>query len=473
MEEIIKKAQKLLQENKPLLADDMLRKALKNYNDDELGIYASQLYALRGTCTFYMSNMENAIRSYWFAAQTAKILKNQLEYYSNYLFCLHYTNKISSEEIAQYAGLYGKMAEIEDVYSDYTPVNNKIKVAYISNDFREHAVANFVIPFLRDYDKNLFEVHVFCLNKADRMTEKFKQFNVIWHDVNDKAPGEIAEEIHANGIHILVDLGGHSAGGMGLMVMAYRPSPVQICGIGWLSTTGCDFVDYYLTDEFLGNKFSGLFSEKLIKLKNCFLCYEPIKEFPKINWKLKDKITFGVFSNFDKITDEQLILWQEILLKVPDSKLILKDTTAIITRIEAMKQRAYALGIDNVEIRSASENYLEEYNEIDIAFDTYPYEGGTTLCEALYMGVPMICLRGDSHSRNISASILHYVGKEELLADDESDYVEKAVSLANNTDRIKNYRTNMRSDVKSYFLLRCNNYIREIEEIFQNLVIII
>ena len=266
MEEIIKKAQKLLQENKPLLADDMLRKALKNYNDDELGIYASQLYALRGTCTFYMSNMENAIRSYWFAAQTAKILKNQLEYYSNYLFCLHYTNKISSEEIAQYAGLYGKMAEIEDVYSDYTPVNNKIKVAYISNDFREHAVANFVIPFLRDYDKNLFEVHVFCLNKADRMTEKFKQFNVIWHDVNDKAPGEIAEEIHANGIHILVDLGGHSAGGMGLMVMAYRPSPVQICGIGWLSTTGCDFVDYYLTDEFLGNKFSGLFSAKVVEM---------------------------------------------------------------------------------------------------------------------------------------------------------------------------------------------------------------
>ena len=138
-----------------------------------------------------------------------------------------------------------------------------------------------------------------------------------------------------------------------------------------------------------------------------------------------------------------------------------------------MKQRAYALGIDNVEIRSASENYLEEYNEIDIAFDTYPYEGGTTLCEALYMGVPMICLRGDSHSRNIAASILHYVGKEELLADDESDYVEKAVSLANNTDRIKNYRTNMRKDVKSHFLLQCNNYIREIEEIFQNLVIII
>lgn len=471
MEEIIEKAQGLLQENKPLLADDLLRKALKNYNDDELGMYASQLYALRGVCAFRMSNMENAVRSYWFAAQTAKILKNQLEYYSNYLFCLHYTNKISPEEIAQYAGLYGKMAVIEDGYSCYEPVNNKIKVAYISNDFREHAVANFVIPFLRDYDKSVFEVHVFCLNKADRITEKFKNFNVIWHDVMDKAPGEIAEEIHDNSIHILVDLGGHSGGGMGLMVMAYRPSPVQICGIGWLSSTGCDFVDYYLTDEFLGNKFPEFFSEKLIKLKNCFLCYEPIKDFPEINWQLKDKITFGAFSNFDKITDEQLILWQEILLKVPNSRLILKDTTSIITRIEAMKQRVYSLGIENVEVRPASENYLEEYNEIDVAFDTYPYEGGTTLCEALYMGIPMICHKGDSHSRNIAASILHFIGKEELLADDESDYAEKAVLLAKNTDKLKKYHSRMRNDVKSCFLLQCNNYIKEIEEIFQNLII--
>lgn len=470
MEKVINEARKLLDINKPLQADNLLRQALKEYGNEYLGQYASQLYAMRGECAFQMSNMDNAVKSYWFAAQTEKILRRQLEYYSNYLFCLHYSNRFTPEEIYQYAEMGSRLFGAVEYYSDYQPVEGKIKIAYLSADLREHAMGNFLMPFFKEFNQEKFEVHVYCLNDHDMLTEKFAECPVIWHDCVNVVPGELAEKIHDDGINILVDLCGHTHGGIGLLVMAYRPAPIQITALGWLSTTGCDFVDYYLTDEECSRDFAHLFTEKLLCLNTSFLCFSPQSKYPELAWKRKEYITFGAFSNFDKITDEQLLLWQEILQKKSGAKLILKDTTTIPSRKLALEERINKFGIENVTVEMASDDYLTKYNSIDIALDTYPYAGGATLCEALYMGVPVICRRGNSHSRNIAASILYYAEHDELLADDEKDYVKKAVQLANNITMIEKYHLNLREDLKKSSLMNSNKYVKNLEKKYEKCI---
>ena len=163
-------------------------------------------------------------------------------------------------------------------------------------------------------------------------------------------------------------------------------------------------------------------------------CYAPLKIYPEVNHVEKNFITFGCFNNFNKVTDSILIAWREILNAVPNSKLILKSKifdTEECRNFISERLKNLGLNLDKIEMRVFSADYLEQYNEIDIALDTFPYNGGLTTCEALYMGVPVISRRGNYHGSKIGASILTAAGLPEFVAQDSDDYIKKAIELAN------------------------------------------
>lgn len=392
-------------------------------------------YAKEGMEAFQNTNMEKAAWCYFQAAQHDAILREQLTHLSNYFFCLHYMPELAPEQIAQQIGIYHQLFHHVTPFDEHQLRQKKIRIGYISADFRQHAMMNFIGPLLRNYTEDDFAVYVYCLNQPDEITAVFKSSNVVWRQSEGISPEELANQIHDDEIAILVDLCGHTHGGLTLMTLAYRPAPVQISGLGWLSTTGLPAVDFFLTDQYAGQNgaYSDLYSEKLLMLPVCQLCYSPVEKLPEIEERHKGDITFGSFSNFDKINDELLLVWQKILKLVPKSKLIIKDTTVMMSRRQALIKRLAALGFfvgDQVIIEMAEDDYLMGYNRIDIALDTFPYTGGATVCDALSMGVPVISLAGDCPSRRLGSSILHHAGLAECIAYNKDEYVEKCVALA-------------------------------------------
>ena len=321
--------------------------------------------------------------------------------YSNYLFNLNYLADISLDEISAEHLKYNDFFQNIKPYKHEFKPKGKIRVGYISPDLREHVVLNFSYAFFNNYDKSVFEVYCYAYGKEDDYSLDIKNKVDNWRNITEYSYVEIAELIYQDNIDILVDLAGHTKNNL-LPVLAYKPAPIQISGIGYFNTTGLKSVDYYLSDIYCENE--GLndkyFSEKMLILPETHWCYSPLKEFPDINKKNDEYVVFGSFNNFTKTSDEILLLWKEILQRVDKSKLVLKSN--IFSNdygVKKISNRLINLGFDleRVELRPESRNYLEEYNDINIALDTYPYVGGGTTCEALYMGTPVITLVGDRH----------------------------------------------------------------------------
>ena len=268
------------------------------------------------------------------------------------------------------------------------------------------------------------------------MTQRLKRFAACWRDVSELPPQEAARQIYDDKIDILVDFSGHTQDSC-LPVLASRPATVQVSGIGYMNTTGLREVDYFLSDvhcQPVEEPARG-FTERVLRLPRSHLCYLPevIRPLPEAGLEApcrkNGRVTFGCFNNFSKISRETLLLWRAILEQVPTARLVLKSKTCSIPAgRKFIRERLAELSIDasRVELRPYSPDYLEQYRDIDIALDTMPYNGGLTTCEALYMGVPVVSLRGRSHVSRTEAletanSLLDRVG----LADKAQAYPEQ------------------------------------------------
>ncbi|MBR1421652.1 MAG: hypothetical protein IJ575_11450 [Selenomonadaceae bacterium] len=372
--------------------------------------------------------------------RAASILQqfHEPEVYSKYLFLKNYreTNPLITRARAEVFGNF---------FENPNPIprnkKSKLRIGIISSDLREHAVSNFVRPFL-NLDSKKFLVQVFSTGRIDSVTKILQKSKVKWHDLFDRDSTEIFDLIRREKIDILIDLAGHSQGNR-LEIFAYRAAPIQICAIGYTATTGLKSMDYFLTDEICGESAEDHFTEKLLKLKNCHLCYSPLKIFPETKKSPRNFISFGSFNNIAKLTDEILTAWSQILSRIQNSKLIIKAKICsiqsgreiLIERLNRLK-----LPIDRIELRPFSQNYLEDYRDVDISLDTFPYQGGLTTIESLVMDTPVITIRGNSHGSRFGASILTNANLSELIAENLDEYVEKAIDLAKNPDRIKDYR---------------------------------
>ena len=274
-----------------------------------------------------------------------------------------------------------------------------------------------------------------------------------------------------------MDLAGHT-GRNRLTVFARRPAPVQINWLGYPNTTGLPVMDYRLTDAVAdpAPDSDRWYSEKLIRLPNGFLCFLPPDNAPDIEplWDFNDRpVTFGSFNNLAKINKKVITLWSQILQAVPDAILVLKSRPLADDSTRERYLRLFAkrgIASERIKLLPATRSlgeHLGMYNQIAIGLDPMPYNGTTTTCEALYMGVPVVTLLGDRHSARVGASILTRLGLTDLITHFEESYIRKAVELAENWELLSNMRATIRTILLSSDLCNANQFAAQMESIYR------
>jgi len=437
-----------------------------------------QVYQGLAVCYFNMGEVMKAYQYYWQAicSCSGPYLESQRRMFSNYLFLQHYLRDISDEELAEHHFLYNTLYKNTVYFPHEKKDKARLRIGYLSPDFVEHVDMFFSIQLLACHDPKRYEV--FCYSVSDKTDDTTRQLQGLvdgWRDLQGLSSQQAAQRIYEDQIDILFDLSGHANGGTTLPILGYKPAPVQLCGIGYMSTTGLAAVDYFLTDVYCDppGKNDALFSEKLIRLPHTHLCYTPSERVLKCNrtYQVHHPIVFGSFNNVAKISDEMLQLWHEILEQVPGSRLILKNSGKKASKERALWRRAERIGFTrkNLEIRSVSSDYLSEYMDLDIALDTYPYPGGGTTCEALYMGVPVISLYGTRHGARFGYSLLMNAGLEALTAATMEEYKQRAVALAEDTELLAALHAQLRSMLQQSPLMNGPQYTREVEAAYERI----
>ena len=334
----------------------------------------------------------------------------------------------------------------------------------------------FYHQLLACYDNSKFEVTCYCLNQPDVITEYIKTLVDHWRVLNNLEHNEAAKIIYQDKLDILIDLSGHSANNA-LGILAYKPAGIQISGLGYFNTTGLKAVDYFISDKYLEPTANQqYFTEQLLVLANSQFCYtgqSNIVESKEAPCKSNGYITFGSFNNYAKLSDDVLLLWLEILYRVPQAKLLIKTQVAANdSGVNFINERLEKLGFDlkRIILEPATRDYLNDYLKIDIALDTFPYPGGGTTCEALYMGVPVITLAGTSHGSRFGNSILQNAGFGELVAGNKEEYVNKAVMLTKDLELLDELHKNLRKIVLNSILMDEQTYVRGLEKKYIEIV---
>ena len=384
---------------------------------------------------------------------------------------------VSAQEVYEKSLGYGTLfADVQPYTHRGRRKKDKIRIGYISGDFRQHVMQYFVWPFLAGYDANAFDVYVYSLGKADQYTNFFKTLVTHWRDLSAHARDmeRIAREIHADEVDILFDLAGHTAG-TGLAALAWKPAPVQLSGLGYMATTGLRTVDYFVTDHYCDPAGSGseaFYVEKLLRLTSQF-CYNGYTHLPRSTGtpaRGRCYIQFASFNQYQKFCDPVLRAWREIMERVPQSRLLLKNNAYSKPGVvQSAYERLQRLGFDmsRVQFECATQDYMLRYLDVDIALDTFPWPGGGTTCDALYMGVPVVSYYTERHSTRFTYSLLANIGLSDLASTSLSDYVETAVALAGNLDLLDALHRELRDRMKASPVMDQERYIREMEECYR------
>ena len=425
-------ARKLLDENKPLEALERLKELLPNSTEEW------RVHELIGACFHDLCDAEGAVQAYFNAAMTDKYLRSQRSHFSNYLFALHYLPQLDAPTLIHELKIYNSLYRDVENLSATSKCGGKISVAFISPNFCDSSAARFYEALLTDYDREKFTVTAWSLSaEEDLFTKKIKRNVDGYFDISETSFFEAAEQIRDFGTDFLIDLGGHTEGGATLQILAYKPARIQLCGIGYFDSTGADFIDYFIGDDFLTS--DAIFTEEIFLLRNAF-AFRPnqrmIREkksrraFPHKNF------TFGSLNNFMKLSDDYLTVVKAILDALPDAKIIFRDTTPLKSRQVALIERLKNLGIERVDVRRGSDDFFTNYSEIDLILDTFPYPGGMMTALALYMGVPVLNLCGGLPHTRTGADILRISDVDELIVYDVDAYIKKAVGFATSREKL-------------------------------------
>ena len=410
---------------------------------------------------------------------------DDIDQQSNFLYTLSYKPHPNVREIFNWHKQFGQRheraiapmpprAHIEGGRAD-----QRLRIGYVSADFRQHAVAHFIEPVLAAHDSKRFEI--FCYYNypaADAVTGRFEKLAHHWRVIANRSDEDVANMIRADGIDILVDLAGHTPLNR-LRVFAQKPAPVQASWIGYSSTTGLTRMDYRITDTISDpiGVTDDLYTEKLVRLPDTFSCFQPLANSPDVGAlpaTQSGHVTFGSFNNFIKMTPEVLQTWARILQRVPTSTLLLKYRSFEAQKIRALVLAAFAKhGVQpgRVHFLGSDDYYthLRAYHQVDIALDTFPHNGDTTTCDALWMGVPVVVNTGVNHVGLMGASRLRSVGLEDLVARDNDHFVDIACALANDVPRLEKLRATLRETMKASPLMDAPRFTRNLEAAYENM----
>ncbi len=378
--------------------------------------------------------------------------------HNNLVFTLQYCTGVTPSSLAEAhaefdrrhaAPLRGLIVPFENLAER----RGRLRLGFVSPDLKRHPVGYFLIGVLENLSRETCETVCYSDRVAkDDLTRRFQAAASQWRDVFGISDQRLAEQIRADRIDILFDLAGHTSHNR-LLVFARRPAPVQITWAGYVGTTGLSAMDYLLADRYeVPPGAEHHYREQVLRMPDGYVCYEPPDYAPPVT-RLPaldgNAVTFACFNNPAKITPQAIEVWAKILHRLPQSRLVLKFKGWNLNSVAGRFTELFAAqAIDPARLEllgpSPHDQYLAEYQRIDLALDPFPYSGGLTTCEALWMGVPVVTCPGETFAGRHSLSHLSNVGLTETIARDLDEYVELAVSLAGDLPRLAELRAGLR-----------------------------
>jgi len=423
----------------------------------------------------HVGRLDEALQCY----QTALKLGHHQNIASNLLYLLYYLPGWSSSQIAQaheqWNCAYAQPLASPQDYPNSRDANRRLRIGYVSPDFKEHCQSFFTLPLLSHHDRGRFEI--FCYSSVpspDATTNRLRAQADVWRDVAHLSDERLAAVIREDRIDILVDLTMHMAGGRPLL-FARRPSPMQVAYLAYPGTTGVTAIQYRFTDSYLEPAGAAPFGpEERVALPDAFWCYDPLTSGPEISplpAASAGHITFGCLNNTAKVNQQTLELWAKVLFAVPESRLILlMSAGSARANIVSFFERQ---GITTNRIEFVDhlprDKYLEQYQRFDIALDTIPYNGHTTTLDALWMGVPVVSLVGQTVVGRGGLSILSNVGLPNLVAQSQEQFVEICKRLGADFPTLQALRGELRSRLQQSPLMDAQRFTRHIESAYRRM----
>jgi protein O-GlcNAc transferase len=458
-------------------AIDVCNKALKRNENDATSYY------IMGNILMTQGRLDEA--EIYFK-RSIQVRPDEPKPYQAFLMLISYhpgydARSILSEHKRFAAQFEGPLHPGLSVHSNDRTVNRRLKIGYVSPDFKMHPVAYFIEPVLASHNIDHFEIFCYSdVSVSDEVTNRIKGYELKWRNIAGMSDEKVAELIRGERIDILIDLAGHTGGINRILLFARKPAPVQVSWIGYPSTTGLSTMDYKIVDDYTDppGMTEQFYTERLLRLPETFLCYLPDKNSPDpgpLPALSSGHITFGSFNNYVKVTSQVIRLWSKILKEVKGSRLLMKSmsffdrTTRTYAKNLFEDEGIRAERIELLQPVPSVREHLGLYRRIDIGLDTFPYNGTTTTCEAMWMGVPVITLEGNVHSSRVGVSLLSNVGLEGLIAKTYDQYVDIARQLSADIKELSSLRAGLRDTMAQSPLTDAKRFTMNIENCYRSI----
>lgn len=408
------------------------------------------------------------------------LLKLEPDYHpahSNFLYALNYDPSYSRDFIAEAHRRWGEKEQAKATALPSRAIHQPLRIGYLSPDFRQHSVAYFIEPILAHHDRETFEIYCYAnVAVPDADTDRLKALDHFWRDVYTLTDDQLTDLIQEDRIDILIDLAGHT-GNNRLPVFARQPAPIQVTYLGYPNTTGLTTMNYRITDALADPP--GMtehdYTETLIRLPECFLCYQPPANAPAINdlpALTTGRFTLGSCNNLAKLSPQVIECWAKILQALPKARLLMKMRCLddrptqdrfwhLFAQHNIPRERVQLYG----PLQDSAE-HLAFYHRLDLALDPFPYDGTTTTCEALWMGVPVITLAGQTHVSRVGVSLLTTVGLEDWVTHSPEAYVERAVAASSDLEPLATLRRTLRTTMAISPLCDAAAQTKKLERLF-------
>jgi predicted O-linked N-acetylglucosamine transferase (SPINDLY family) len=387
--------------------------------------------------------------------------------HNQWCFNVHHLPDASPRQVRDVHEAFGAVLErvepSKPVTFKQTPdPERRLRIGIVSPDLITNVVATFIEPVFAHRDASRHELYAYMTRpNEDEVTDRLRGMTDVWRNVAAVTQRQLGQRLREDLLDVIIDLAGHSKG-FNLAALHLRPAPVQATYLGYAGTTGVKAIGYRIVDSITDppGEADTHATEKLMRLDPCFVCFTPPRDSPDVHVRRADgPITFGSFNAVRKINEHVVALWARVLREVPGSRLMLKsfDMAEVVTQ-ENLRARFVAEGIDGGRIITLAplkpmREHLEQYAEVDIALDPFPYNGTTTTCEAMWMGVPVVTKIGDRHAARVGASLMHAAGLPEMVATDDAGYVRIAAELAHDHARRAGLRAGLREQMRASTLM--------------------
>jgi len=426
-----------------------------------------------GSCLREAGRIGDAIKSFERATQLDPSYR---ESHSNLCYALYFDPSASGSRILQthrdWARKFANVRPMKMPSFDRSP-DRRLKIGYVSPNFCSHVIGSFLLPIFEHHDRSNFELMAYSdTPNPDQLTGRLKQSVQLWRVTAGMKDLALAELIRRDGVDVLVDLALHMRGSR-LGAFAQSPAPVQLTHLAYCGTSGIGQMDGCISDVHMAGDAESFFAEPLLKLPRSYWSYRPVIQTPEVGPLpsiANGHVTFGSLNTLAKVNDRVIAVWSRILKGVPGSRLALFVPGGHLS--DSLNARFGSHGIERGRLmiypRQPLVDYFQAYNNIDIALDPFPYNGGTTTLDALWMGVPVVTLEGTLPVGRAGASILTNIGMDDLIAQTEDDYVMRAVELGSNRNRLAMLRSQIRGKLNASCYSDAKGYVCDLEGLYRN-----